>query len=79
MALQVPNIINGMEELKISEQEVRAQVKKMKNNKAAGVDKIKIELYKEIINSEIGLEILTKSFNQIIERNEIPDKFQLKK
>ena len=64
--------ILNMDDLIIRSENVKNVIKNMKNKKCPGPDKMKVEIYKEIIKDEFVLEIMTIFFNQILEDRDIP-------
>ena len=55
----------NLEVEKISEEEVRENMKRMKNGKVVGPDDIPVEVWKCL--GEIALEFLTKLYNRTME------------
>ena len=64
--------IHKMEEVKISIEDIKRQIKKMKNNKAPGPDKIKIEIYKAITEKEDIMLSLCNLFNKVLDTGDVP-------
>ena len=62
----------NLEVEKISKEEVRENMKKMKNGKTVGPDDIPVEVWKCL--GEIALEFLTKLYNKTMER--MPDEWR---
>ena len=60
--------------LVIREEEVREAIKKMKNGKAPGVDRITVELIKA--SKEVPVKELTRLFRQLWDKGRIPDKWK---
>ena len=58
---------------KISKEEVRENMKRMKNGKAVGPDDIPVEVWKCL--GEIALEFLTKLFNRTMESERMPEEY----
>ena len=56
---------------KISKEEVRVNMKRMKNGKAVGPDDIPVEVWKCL--GEIALEFLTKLYTRTMESERMPE------
>ena len=63
----------NLEVEKISKEEVRENIKRMKNGKAVGPDDIPVEVWKCL--GEIALEFLTKLYNRTMESERMPDEW----
>ena len=59
---------------KIGKEEVRENMKRMKNVKAVGPDDIPVEVWKCL--GEIALEFLTKLYNRTMERERMPEEWK---
>ena len=59
---------------KISKEEVRENMKRMKNGKAVGPDDIPVEVWKCL--GEIALEFLTKLYNRTMESERMPEEWR---
>ena len=59
---------------RITKDEVKAAMKRMKHGKAVGPDDIPIEAWKALGN--IRVNFLTKLFNQILETEEMPEEWR---
>ena len=59
---------------RITKDEVKAAMKRMKHGKAVGPDDIPIEAWKAL--GDIGVNFLTKLFNQILETEEMPEEWR---
>ena len=59
---------------KISTREVRSALKRMKSNKAVGPDDIPVEAWRCL--GEVGVEFLTRLFNNILEGEKMPDEWR---
>ena len=70
--MKTENEIAPMKRVVITKEKVRETIKKMKNNKAAGPDGIKPEIFKEIGKSDICTETIAKCFNREIESKNKP-------
>ena len=66
-----PLIENANEGPSILKEEVESALKKMKNNKAAGPDEIRVELIKSL--EEFGINKLTEILNEMYESGNLPD------
>ena len=64
----------NLEVEKISKEEVRENMKMMKNGKAVGPDDIPVEVWKCL--GEIALEFLTKLYNRTMESERIPEEWR---
>ena len=69
--------IKGMERIEITKEHVRKILKKLRNKKAPGIDELKPELYKALIDDEKNLEILAKCLNNTIQTKEIPEDWNI--
>ena len=61
----------NLEVERISKEEVRENMKRMKNGKAVGPDDIPVEVWKSI--GEIALEFLTKLYKRTMESERMPE------
>ena len=59
---------------RITKDEVKAAMKRMKHGKTVGPDDIPIEAWKAL--GDIGVNFLTKLFNQILETEEMPEEWR---
>ena len=59
---------------RITKDEVKAEMKRMKHGKVVGPDDIPIEAWKAL--GDIGVNFLTKLFNQILETEEMPEEWR---
>ncbi len=57
----------------ISEDEVRAAMKRMKSGKAVGPDEIPVEAWRCL--GEMAVKFLTRLFNQILESESMPEEW----
>ena len=64
----------NLEVEKISKEEVRENMKRMKNGKAVGPDDIPVEVWKCL--GEIALEFLTKLYNRTMESERVPEEWR---
>ena len=64
----------NLEMEKISKEEVRETMKRMKNGKAVGPDDIPVEVWKCL--GEIALEFPTKLYNRTMESDRMPDEWR---
>ena len=64
----------NLEVEKISKEEVRENMKRMKNGKAVGPDDILVEVWKCL--GEIALEFLTKLYNRTMESERMPEEWR---
>ena len=64
----------NLEVEKISKEEVRENMKRMKNGKAVGPDDIPVEVWKCL--GEIALEFLAKLYNRTMERERMPEEWR---
>ena len=60
-------------EPKMRDENTKAELKELKEGKAAGRSKLKPELYKELGKSEICRRVMTDDYNKIIDGGEIPE------
>ena len=64
----------NLEVEKISKEEVRENMKRMKNGKAVDPDYIPVEVWKCL--GEIALEFLTKLYNRMMESERMPEEWR---
>ena len=64
----------NLEVEKFSKEEVRENMKRMKNGKAVGPDDIPMEVWKCL--GEIALEFLTKLYNRTMESERMPEEWR---
>ncbi|KAK4325011.1 hypothetical protein Pmani_004393 [Petrolisthes manimaculis] len=76
MVLKVDKKTNPMKEPRVSKEDVKKALHKLKNNKAAGPDSIKPELYKALTRNDTCLTSLTLCFNKILETGTIPKEWK---
>ena len=55
-----------MEEPVMGEENMKEELENLKEGKAAGINKIKPEVYKELNNSKICKEVMRNGYNKII-------------
>ena len=51
----------------INEEEVKKVLEKLKTGKSAGLDRLSVELYKELINDRRAIEKLTAIYEKVLE------------
>ena len=74
---RVRRLVNPAEEIEVpqvNEEEVLAAAKGMKRSNAVGTDNIPIEAWKAM--GRKGIEILTKLFREIMDRERMPDEWR---
>ena len=77
-----PNIpakerIIPMKATEINDDELRGKIRKLKNNKAAGTDKLKAELFKELGKRGACREVILKCFNNVLKKGETPESWNI--
>ena len=72
MAMSTKDMIEPMRIPIMKEKNLEKRLEELKNNKAAGPDKLKGELFKELGKREICREVMIKCFNNVLEEGEIP-------
>ena len=70
--MNLPRIRDKYREIKTEHQEIKENevleiLGKIKGKKSTGLDGIKPEMYKELGSSKIGIEVLCKGYNKILE------------
>ena len=55
-----------MKEPEMSDENIKSELESLKEGKAAGINKIKPEVYKEMNNSGICREVMRNGYNKII-------------
>ena len=68
-----------MEHPKITTEQVKVCLQKLKNNKAPGPDELKPELYKCLVERETSLDIFSKCLQQEVDRAEKPEEWKMSK
>ena len=63
----------------ISEEEVKKVLEKLKTGKSAGLDGLRAELYKELINDRRAIEKLTASYKKILQEKQEPTEWKKSK
>ena len=63
----------------ISEEEVKKVLEKLKTSKSAGLDGLRAELYKELINDRRAIEKLTASYKKVLEEKQEPTEWKKSK
>ena len=76
MYINTEEIIIPMQWENIKENEVKTNIKKLKDNKASGPDNIKPEYIKILEKCQNGIEIFTKCFNEITCTGNVPEKWK---
>ena len=71
-AYAIKRVTKNMEDIYIGKGEVKENLRKLKEKKAAGPDGMKAELYKTLQNNEKFTELLAKCFNKVIEEGRVP-------
>ena len=61
-----------LEEEHINEESIKKSLKRMKNKKAPGTDKIKPEFFKEFYKSEILMEVFKEGMKEVMETGNVP-------
>ena len=72
MAMRVEGVVDAMEVPKMSRENLEELLKNLKNNKAAGPDKLKGEFFKELGKSYTCKKMMTKCYNNVIREEEAP-------
>ena len=67
--------VNPMDAPKITCEQLENQIKKMKNKKAPGNNKLASELFKEVAKDDVSLQKLTVAMNNTVTRKEIPEEW----
>ena len=62
-----------MREPKMSDEDTKAELRGLKEGKAAGLNKLKPEVYKELGESGICRRVMTEGYNRILDGGEIPE------
>ena len=63
----------------ISEEEVKKVLEKLKTGKSAGLDGLRAELHKELINDRRAIEKLTESYKKVLEEKQEPTEWKKSK
>ena len=63
----------------ISEEEVKKVLEKLKTGKSTGLDGLRAELYKELINDTRAIEKLTASYKKVLEEKQEPTEWKKSK
>ena len=75
----VGNIISKMKKVKISVEDVKRQINKMKKNKAPGPDTLRIEIYKALIEEEDIISMMCILMNKVLETGQVPANWKTSK
>ena len=75
----VGNIISKMKKVKISVEDVKRQINKMKKNKAPGPDTLRIEIYKALIEEEEIISMMCILMNKVLETGQVPANWKTSK
>lgn len=70
------NVITKMENVNINEEDVRRHIRKIKSGKRAGPDKVKPEIYKWMMDSQLCIRELTSCLNEVIKTGIFPSKWR---
>ena len=70
-------MIVPMKTTEMKDEDLKAKLRKLKNNKAAGTDKLKAELFKELGKRGICRKVMLKCFNKVLEGEETPESWNL--
>ena len=73
MAMPTKEIIIPMKATEMKDEELKVNLRKLKNNKAAGTDKLKAELFKELGKRGTCREVMLKCFNSVLEGGNTPE------
>ena len=76
MAMALERTTGKMDKVKITEEKVRNELKKIKRGKAAGPDGLKGELYIPIADSKKGLTALTNCLRNELEKSDKPQSWK---
>ena len=60
----------------INEEEVKKVLEKLKTGKSAGLDRLSVELYKELINDRRAIEKLTAIYEKVLEEKNEPTEWK---
>ena len=71
-AVKLKRVTKEMECPTVHEKGVEEGLRKLKNKKAAGPDKMKGEFYKALQDSEKFVQLLTEGFKDILEKEQYP-------
>ena len=63
----------------INEEEVKKVLEKLKTGKSAGLDGLRAQLYKELINDRRVIEKLTASYKKVLEEKQEPTEWKKSK
>ena len=77
MAMSTKEMIIPMEATKMIDEELKENLRKLKNNKAAGPDKLKAELFKELGKRGTCREVMLKCFNNVLEGGDTPESWNI--
>ena len=65
-----------LNKFEISEEEVQKVLEKLKTGNSAGLDGLRAELYKELINDRRAIEKLTASYKKVLEEKQEPTEWK---
>ena len=72
MEMSTNKMIVPMKATEMTDEDLKTKLSKLKNNKAAGPDCLKAELFKELGKRESCREVMIKCFNKILEGEDTP-------
>merc|ERR1712082_67699 len=71
--MSTKEMIIPMKATKMKDEELKENIRRLKNNKAAGPDKLKAELFKELGKRGTCREVMLKCFNNVLEGGDTPE------
>ena len=77
MAMPTKEIIIPMKATEMKDEELKENLRKLKNNKAAGTDKLKAELFKELGKRGKCREVMLRCFNSVLEGGDTPESWNI--
>lgn len=73
MAHKVEKGIKPMNDKTINKEDIKTIIRKLKNKKAPGPDRIKPELIKALLNSDICIDEICRNLNLLMQEFEVPE------
>merc|ERR1711874_269244 len=77
MAMPTKEIIIPMKATEMKDEELKENLRKLKKIKAAGTDKLKAELFKELGKRGKCREVMLRCFNSVLEGGDTPESWNI--
>ena len=77
--IEMPDTKSYIEKIKWNQMEVQKKLLSVKSGKQPGIDKIRGEIYKWIVSSEMCTEKITMAMNKVMEVGIVPEGWEISK